>query len=140
MIHGDMQAADCDSQPARLVEGDARECDGVPTAFANLVVTSPPYPNNYDYADATRLEMTFMREIDGWSNLQQAVRRHLVRSCTQHTTKKEVDLEETLAADELGPIRAEISAVCRVRVKVPGTFVVSRCSSTSQVLRTHLTS
>lgn len=26
---------------------------------ANLVITSPPYPNNYDYADATRLEMMF---------------------------------------------------------------------------------
>ena len=29
----------------------------------NLVMTSPPYPNNYDYADATRLELAFFGEI-----------------------------------------------------------------------------
>ena len=28
----------------------------------DLVITSPPYPNNYDYADATRLDMCFWGE------------------------------------------------------------------------------
>ena len=49
-----------------------------------LVITSPPYANNYDYADATRLEMTFLGEVNGWGDLQAAVRSRLVRSCTQH--------------------------------------------------------
>ena len=62
---------------AVFLQGDARSCNGVPAGFASLVITSPPYPNNYDYADATRLEMTFMREIDGWGDLQNAVRQHL---------------------------------------------------------------
>ena len=47
--------------------------------WATLVITSPPYANNYDYADATRLEMAFMGEIRGWGDLQETVRRHLVR-------------------------------------------------------------
>src|SRR6185503_3851806 len=47
-----------------------------------LVLTSPPYPNNFDYADATRLEMTFWGEIASWGDLQDAVRRRLVRSCS----------------------------------------------------------
>lgn len=97
---------------AELIEGDARTCEGVPSGSANLVITSPPYPNNYDYADATRLEMSFMREIDGWGDLQQAVRRHLVRSCTQHVPNSAADLEETLAADHLAPIRKEITPIC----------------------------
>ena len=63
---------------------DARTCEGVPVARVNLVLTSPPYPNNYDYADATRLEMSFMREINGWGDLQGAVRHRLIRSCSQH--------------------------------------------------------
>jgi hypothetical protein len=96
----------------RIVEGDARECAGVPDRFATLVLTSPPYPNNYDYADATRLEMTFLREIEGWGQLQQTVRRHLVRSCTQHVPEKAVDLDAVLSADELTPIRGELEAVC----------------------------
>ena len=47
---------------ANLAECDARSCSKVPDGFADLVITSPPYPNNYDYADATRLEMSFMRK------------------------------------------------------------------------------
>ena len=51
---------------ANFVQSDARDCDGVPARFANLVITSPPYPNNFDYADATRLEMTsWARSMDG---------------------------------------------------------------------------
>ena len=103
---------------ATLVQSDARSCGGVPEEFATLVITSPPYPNNYDYADATRLEMTFMREIDGWGDLQNAVRQHLIRSCSQHVPEKAADLEETLAAPELVPIRDDLAAICRTLSEV----------------------
>ncbi len=91
---------------------DARTCEGVPDNFADLVITSPPYPNNYDYADATRLEMSFMQEISGWGDLQSKVRRHLVRSCSQHVPEKAVDLGQVLEAPELDPIRSALSEVC----------------------------
>ena len=48
---------------------DARSRNGVPASRFNLVVTSPPYPNNYDYADATRLELTFFGEVEGWGDI-----------------------------------------------------------------------
>lgn len=97
---------------ASLVEGDARDCDGVPDGFATLVVTSPPYPNNYDYADATRLEMTFLGEITGWGDLQSKVRTHLVRSCSQHVPEKAVNLKQVLEQPELSEIGSELSGVC----------------------------
>jgi hypothetical protein len=97
---------------ASILETDARTCEGVDSKFANLVITSPPYPNNFDYADSTRLEMTFMREIDGWGDLQGTVRKHLVRSCSQHVSQKSVNLNNVLASRELSPIRSEISAIC----------------------------
>ncbi|CAA9358173.1 hypothetical protein AVDCRST_MAG84-3293 [uncultured Microcoleus sp.] len=50
---------------AKSVRSDARTCLGVPDDFADLIITSPPYANNYDYADATRLEMCFAGEISG---------------------------------------------------------------------------
>lgn len=112
MFSTDMEQSSLPPHAAKLVIGDARECQGVPEGFATLVVTSPPYPNNYDYADATRLEMSFMREIDGWAHLQDRVRQYLVRSCSQHTTQKNVDLKATLEAAELEPIAKELSAVC----------------------------
>jgi len=98
---------------AALVNGDARTCDGVAEKWADMVITSPPYPNNYDYADATRLEMSFMKEISGWGDLQEKIRSNLVRSCSQHVPEKAVDLQTTLDSSEVMPIRDELSHVCR---------------------------
>lgn len=101
-----------DTPSATLQQADARDCEGVPDAFATLVITSPPYPNNYDYADATRLEMCLLREISGWGDLQSTVRRHLVRSCTQHVPERAVNLHAVLSDALLAPIRSEITTVC----------------------------
>jgi hypothetical protein len=99
------------SERATLLQGDARECCGVPDGWADLIVTSPPYPNNYDYADATRLEMSFFGELRGWGDLQETVRRHLLRSCTQHVSATKEDGRRTLDDRLLDPIRAEIEPV-----------------------------
>ncbi|MEK6675694.1 MAG: DNA methyltransferase [Planctomycetota bacterium] len=109
---GDMRA----SQPpgrssAQVLLGDARSLTGVPDGFAQLVVTSPPYPNNYDYADATRLEMSFFKEINGWGDLQGAVRQFLVRACSQHVPERSVNARELLESKELRPICDEITRV-----------------------------
>ena len=92
--------------------GDARICDSLPADGFNLVVTSPPYANNYDYADATRLELTFFGEVQGWSDLQKNIRRHLLRSCTQHVPNQAVDLDAVLCSPELAPIGSELRSVC----------------------------
>jgi hypothetical protein len=107
-----------DAPPATLLQADARGCEGVPDGFATLVVTSPPYPNNYDYADATRLEMCFLREIQGWGDLQSTVRRHLVRSCTQHVPERAVNLHAVLSDPILEPIRSELTPICEQLAKV----------------------
>jgi len=109
---------------AKLLRGDARDCGGVSADSIDLVVCSPPYPNNYDYADATRLEMSFLQEISGWGDLQESVRRHLVRSCSQHVPEKQVNLGEVLDEPVLEPIHAELTQVCeelgRVRLSKGG--------------------
>jgi hypothetical protein len=122
MIYHDMRVgAQVSGSRAHLVLGDARSCEGIPKGVANLVVTSPPYPNNYDYADATRLEMSFMREISGWGDLQESVRQYLVRSCSQHVPEKSIDLRAVLQAPELEPIRAEMIPVCERLAEVRET-------------------
>jgi DNA modification methylase len=90
---------------------DARACAGIEDDSINLVVTSPPYTNNYDYADATRLEMSFFGEVQGWGDLKQA-RKDLVRSCSQHVSIERVDLDATLAQLSDTPIHAELGRVC----------------------------
>lgn len=121
-FHADMDSGRSLCGPrARFLAADARSCEGVPERWATLVLTSPPYPNNYDYADATRLEMSFLREVSGWGDLQEKVRRHLLRSCSQHVPEKEVRLDEVLASPELGPIRDEIEPVCRELAEIRKT-------------------
>lgn len=114
MIAADIRFLACRARPvAKLCVDDARKCATVPDGWATLVITSPPYANNYDYADATRLEMAFMGEIRGWGDLQETVRQHLVRACSQHVPPNSVNLDEILASPELAPIRDEIVPVCR---------------------------
>lgn len=119
MIYEDMDLANGLTGPRSTYNlDDARLCETVPADTFNLVITSPPYPNNYDYADATRLELTFFGEIKGWGDLQAYIRQHLLRSCTQHVPERAVDLAGVLAKPELDPIRDELQTVCRELGKV----------------------
>ena len=74
-----MSMNSCESK-ATIIPGDARTLIEIPADIIDLVVTSPPYANNYDYADATRLEMTFWGEVRSWGDLHGAVRQFLMRS------------------------------------------------------------
>lgn len=102
------------SSDAEVLLHDARV---VPANIAldsiDLVVTSPPYPNNYDYADATRLEMTFWGEIRGWGDLQDVVRQFIIRSCSQHATAERLSLQILLADVAVDAIREDLSSICK---------------------------
>ena len=93
---------------AVLYKEDARDFPSVPDSWADLVITSPPYANNYDYADATRLEMSFFGDIQGWGDLQETVRRYLIRSCTQHAARLSGTTYKILDEPLLQPIQTQI--------------------------------
>ena len=99
--------------PAQFFEEDARKCRSIPNDSIDLVITSPPYTNNYDYADATRLEMSFFGEIKLWGDLQDKVRKHLIHSCTQHVTDRTDQTYEIIDDNLLYPIKEELLRVCR---------------------------
>lgn len=101
------------SKNAEILQCDARsENEGLANTI-DLVITSPPYPNNYDYADATRLEMTFWSEIGGWGDLHKSVRQHIIRSCSQHSAYEKLKLNDLLADEFIIPIKSELEVVCR---------------------------
>jgi len=97
---------------ATLIEGDARNCPELEENSVDVVITSPPYTNNYDYADATRFEMSFWGEVQSWADLHKAVRQYLIRSCSQHAAKEKLVLEEVLEDEVVVSIRPELSEVC----------------------------
>ncbi len=105
----DMREMSIHGTTAEILQEDARAANGIADQSVDLVVTSPPYPNNFDYADATRIEMTFLGEIERWSDLQSAVRSFLIRSCSQHMVR--YDASAALDASEVEPIRRELLTV-----------------------------
>jgi len=104
-----------------VIMTDARAPQDCSQVQIDAVITSPPYPNNYDYADATRLEMTFWGEINGWGDLQSAVRQHLIHSCSQHAAAEKLVLDDILAETILEPIRQEVSSACHTLAEVRET-------------------
>lgn len=97
---------------AILLPTDSRTLEGVPDNSIDLVITSPPYANNYDYADATRLEMSFWGEISNWGDLHGTVRQYLICSSSQHASKDKMKLSELLADPAIDPIKVELMKVC----------------------------
>lgn len=92
-----------------ILREDARHIESVPDNWADMVITSPPYANNYDYADAMRLEMLFWNDINGWKDLQEKVSVNLVRACTQHVSTIKNTVESYLDSPLLAPIHDEIA-------------------------------
>lgn len=107
-----------------ILNTDARQPKVDEADFVDLVVTSPPYPNNYDYADATRLELSFWGEVEGWKDLQSKVRQYLIRSCSQHSAAEKLDMDQLLQSKNLQPIHKELSEACEqlaeIRLKKGG--------------------
>jgi hypothetical protein len=103
---------------SEIINTDARDPEYKEIELFDLVITSPPYPNNYDYADATRLEMTFWGDIQGWGELHSAVRQYLLRSCSQHSAKEKLQLDDLLQDDVLLPIKDEITESCKKLEKI----------------------
>lgn len=97
---------------SRIIKHDSREYIEGMNNTIDLIVTSPPYANNYDYADATRLELSVLGDIKRWSDLQDTVRPGLVRSCSQMVSKETERTFEFLEEPILSPIHDEIKDVC----------------------------
>lgn len=114
LMHEDMrifqqsQARPC----ATLIRHDARKASAIEKNSIDFIITSPPYANNYDYADATRLELSVLGEITCWGDLQSKIRPGLVRSCSQMVSKERKDTFQYLKDPLLKPIYHEILDVC----------------------------
>lgn len=80
-----------DSVRSRVLEGDARTPDALlePDSI-DLVITSPPYPNEKDYTRTVRLESVLLGFIHDRESLRE-VKKGLVRSNTRSVYKHDDD-------------------------------------------------
>jgi DNA modification methylase len=100
---GDLQSIARTTTPcgtALLLAGDSRQRqEEIVTATVDLAFTSPPYLNNYDYADRTRLETYFWGEAKTWGDITQKVRTRLIMSATTQINRSSYDETRLLSAD-----------------------------------------
>ncbi len=120
---GDLQIisrASCPPGNATLIAGDARQRHAqIADGSVDLAFTSPPYLNNYDYADRTRLETYFWGEAKTWGDITRNVRTQLIMSATTQVNRTDYDASQFLSqefreavplvAQELKPKVAELS-------------------------------
>lgn len=100
-----------DYSRAKLIAGDARTFAYSLSENVDAVITSPPYANNYDYADALRFEMTFWGDVNGWGDIHDAVRKYLIVSSSQHASREKLTPETLLESEPVKPIRHELGVV-----------------------------
>lgn len=96
---------------AEIITGDARAFADTAQYEVDAVITSPPYANNYDYADALRFEMTFWGDVTRWGDIHDAVRKKLIVSSSQHASREKLKAADLLESDGVQPIRDELSIV-----------------------------
>lgn len=85
---------------AAFILGDSRSRqDVIDNEAADLVFTSPPYLNNYDYSDRTRLEMYFWDEAKNWGDITRNVRSRLIMSATTQISRTDY-IEGKLLSDD----------------------------------------
>ena len=80
---------------AEIRLADARKSK-IPSNSIDHVFTSPPYLNNYDYADRTRLELYFMGLAENWSDITKAVRDKLITAATTQVNGNRYALSDPL--------------------------------------------
>jgi hypothetical protein len=81
------------SVPATVHHADSRDIAGlVPPKSTDIVITSPPYPNEKDYTRTTRLETVLLEFITSKKELQ-TLKRTMIRSNTRGVYKGDSDHE-----------------------------------------------
>jgi DNA modification methylase len=122
MMISDLEATINDknkNKPARIITGDARTLSSVVTDQVDFVFTSPPYLNNYDYADRTRLELYFLSPFKlnneyvnyaTWNDLTR-IREKLIVSASHQAV--EIGFREGLLPDNeiVSPVKEELKEI-----------------------------
>lgn len=114
MIAEDVTARGSTGAQALVVVGDSANAatwDAMPVGAG--CITSPPYLNNFDYADATRLELYFWGEIKTWREMCELVRTDMVIATTQQSSKPAKEAALASLEYELGAGSAPIAELTK---------------------------
>ncbi len=87
----------CPPANSMFVQGDARTLSFLGKESIGLAICSPPYLNNFDYSDATRLESYVLRDASSWADITRNFRSKLIVSTTTQVKRTDFDPEAMVA-------------------------------------------
>lgn len=83
MILSDLEAARCDVDVQTYIcHRSSESMKELKDGSVSIVVTSPPYLNNFDYAEMTRMLLYFWGIANSWGEITDKVRRNLIVNTT----------------------------------------------------------
>lgn len=88
-------AHDCASQHVLINAKSQNTQAYIADCSVDHVFTSPPYLNNFDYADRTRLELYFWGEAKTWGDISDNIRTKLMTSATTQINRTDPKYEIT---------------------------------------------
>lgn len=91
----DIQLMPHHEQLATVYNWDSREKnEAVADASCGLCITSPPYLNNLDYGEVSKVHSHFFEMTNNWNDITEKVRKKLVTGATTHYRDTEFVMEE----------------------------------------------
>jgi DNA modification methylase len=79
--------------------GDSRQRQDIEDNHIDLALTSPPYLNNYDYADRTRLEVYFWGIAKNWKEITTGFRDQLIVAATTQVVRSQYEIDKILSEE-----------------------------------------
>lgn len=91
----DIQQMPNQEQRATVYNWDSRQKnDAVADDSCRLCITSPPYLNNLDYGEVSKVHSHFFEMTSDWNDITMKVRKKLVTGATTHYSDSAFSLEE----------------------------------------------
>lgn len=79
---------------AQVYNFDSRQDNpNIASSSCGLCITSPPYLNNLDYGEVSKVHSHFFELTSNWNDITEKVRRKLVTGATTHYRDTEFDME-----------------------------------------------
>lgn len=86
---------------ARLHHKSATEITDLTDESVICCITSPPYLNNFDYAEMTRMHLYLLGWCSSWSDISERIRNHLITNTTTAIKYKKSDQYQSNAKSSI---------------------------------------
>lgn len=99
-MHSDISNLTVRKKTSKIYKQDSRQENRfIDDGTGSVCITSPPYLNNLDYGEVSKVHTHFFNITNSWDDITQNVRHKLVTGATTHYVDSNFDWEEYLQSE-----------------------------------------